>query len=159
MLKERLKSPSTKIILKKPLIQQSRAQTPQKNEKINKPSHHKHTFSTPLPYRSPCKTKPNSIVSKASQPLLGFKKIDLRKGIFSNKQIFLKNPMIMQSPTPVPKVNETPLQSARQNRYHVLSKEFKIDKKLFIPKKIESKDNEGFYIPDKPPLMHEDNNI
>ena len=58
----------------------------------------------------------------------------------------------------MPKITETPLPTSRQNKYQVLSKEFKIDKSLFQPKKIEGKDNEGFYIPEKPPLIYEENN-
>lgn len=153
------KSPSRKVLPKKPVITYSRPQTPQKPEHTVRTSSHKHTFSTPVPFRSPSPIRPKIVPSKISYSSFGFNKVDLRKGIFSNKQIFLKKPLVKNTPIVVQKNIETPLQTARTNKYQVLSKEFKIDKKLLPPKKVEAKDNEGYYIPEKPPLIHEDNNI
>ena len=153
------KSPIRKPLAKKPLIPRSRPQTPQKPKVAERVPGHKHTNSTPAPYRSPSPARPKLTPAKLSYSSLGFNKIDLRKGIFSNKQIFLKNPVVKVTPTVATKSSDTPLQSERSNRYQVLSKQFKIDRMLLMPKKAEAKDNEGFYIPEKPPLIHEDNNL
>ena len=131
-----------------------RAQTPQKSEMLIKANYHKHTFSTPVPNRSPTPSKSKVSIQKVSSSSLGFKKIDLRKGIFSNKQVFLKNPIA--KPNPISKKSEVKPQIFKVNKYQVLSKEFKIDKQLFIPKRVEIKDSEGFYVPEKPPFIHED---
>ena len=153
------KSPMPKPLAKRPLIPRSRPQTPQKTNVKERAPGHKYTNSTPAPYRSPSPARPKLTPAKISYSSLGFNKVDLRKGIFSNKQIFLKNPVIKATPSVAAKSNDTPLQSERSNRYQVLSKEFKIDKMLLMPKKVEAKDNEGFYIPEKPPLIYEDSHL
>lgn len=152
------KSPEVKPVGRNAFISKARTKTPQKKAPQMLQSRHKHTISTPNPPRSSSPPKPKIVNKKPSQSLISFQKIDLRKGIFSNKQIFVKNQPTKATPASILKLTDTPQQPCIQNKYQVLSKEFKIDKNLFVPRKVESKDTEGYYIPEKPPLIHEDNN-
>ena len=95
--------------------------------------------STPVPGRSPSPVRENQgLASKGSLGKLPFKKVDLRKGIFSSKQNFVRD----LSEKNIERTGESPVPSQRGNKYLKLSKEFKIDKKLMHPKRINFEDAE-----------------
>lgn len=98
-----------------------------------------HKSSTPVPGRSPSPVRENKgLASKGSLGRLPFKKVDLRKGIFSSKQNFVRD----LSEKNIERNGESPVPSQRGNKYLILSKEFKIDKKLMHPKRINFEDVE-----------------
>lgn len=121
---------------------------------------HRHTSSTPVPFRpvSPARSNKNEIklVPKPSVSKVLINKVDLRKGIFSKKQSL--GECTEKSGKSTNRTSDTPVPSHRVNKYQSLSKEFVIDKRGLGAKEL--RDNQGFYIPDKPPMMYEDlNNI
>lgn len=144
-------TPRTSIAIKQPLI------TPQQPTK--KPMH-RHTSSTPVPFRSPSTSRTNKankkMIPKPSIAKVLINKVDLRKGIFSKKQSL--GECTEKSGKSTNRTSDTPVPSNRISKYHSLSKEFIIDKRGLRQKEL--RDNQGFYIPDKPPMMYEDlNNI
>jgi hypothetical protein len=115
---------------------------------------HKHTSSTPIPFRSPSPAKEKkTLAPTASVNKLGFSKIDLRKGIFSKKQSFSA---VLQEKPVSGSSQGTPVPAVKQNKYHALSKEFKIDKRGMLHSKPDFRDSQGFYIPEAPPMIYED---
>lgn len=130
--------------------------TPQR--KVKKISHNRYGSSTPVPFRSPSPTKDKNDlkkpVLKPSNAKLGLVKVDLRKGIFSKKQSFEDG--VEKLVVSTNRTGDTPALSKRSNKYQSLSKEFKIDK-IGLKNK-DFRDNQGFYIPDQPPMMYEEIN-
>ncbi|OMJ75258.1 hypothetical protein SteCoe_25659 [Stentor coeruleus] len=118
---------------------------------------HKHTSSTPNPGKSPSPSRAKILTKKTSQTSISFQKADLRKGIFSNKQISCEK-ILERAPMLVKKHADAPVLALKPNKYLILSREYNIDKAMFKQKKVEIKDSEGFYIPEKPPLIHDKNN-
>ena len=127
--------------------------TPQ--SKVKKIMHSRHASSTPIPFRSnsPAKDLKKPVI-KPSIAKLGLIKVDLRKGIFSNKQGF--EDCIEKAVVSTNRTGDTPALSKRSNKCQSLSKEFKIDK-LGLKVK-DFRDNQGYYIPDQPPMMYEEIN-
>lgn len=120
---------------------------------------HKYTSSTPIPRKSPSPSpsQSNSSSHKGSLKNLSFQKADLRKGIFSNKQISCKK-ILDRAPMIVSNHIKAPTLYLKSNKYLMLSKEYNIDKTKFKPRKVDVKICEKFYITEKPPLMNEKRN-
>ena len=119
---------------------------------LGKSNGHKHTSSTPVPYRSPSpgKERKNGINTSSSKVQL--RKVDLRKGAFSVKQSLAS---IGVERSAAPTARETPV-PPKNNKYQVLSKQFKINKSSMLKDQALARDSQGFYIPDLPPMIHED---
>jgi hypothetical protein len=147
------KSPSSRVLPRYPSPCISRDRTPSKAIARPKPPH-KHTVSTPVPDFSTSPSRGSSLKKKPSQNSISYQKADLRKGIFSNKQVFCKKGL--ELPRKPAKDVESG-SGGMGNKFQVLSREFKIDRNGLKGKKTGNKDHEGFYIPEKPPLMHETN--